>query len=153
MLNQHFEIIAVFDFTRLCWAVPDAFSSLKSLKKQSFIELTGQDFSQPINCRARYGGVAIGTDQITPFSSRRTVETAASLARDKFAMSLSLLPNRTRHIPGQLASGSIVAMTRAPSLSFRPSQASSCLPKQCPDLAGRRNGPGGRAGACISGPR
>jgi hypothetical protein len=54
MLNQRIEIIAVFDFTPVGgWAVNRHFLSLKSLKKQPFIELTGQDFSQPINCRAR----------------------------------------------------------------------------------------------------
>jgi hypothetical protein len=74
------------------------------------------------------------------------------LARDKFVMSLSMPPNRTRHMPGQLASGSIVAVTRAPSLRFRPSQTRSFLPKQCPNLGVRRNELRGPTGAFIGTP-
>jgi hypothetical protein len=42
---------------------------------------------------------------------------AASLARDKFTMSIIEPPQRTRHIPGHLESGAIVATTRRPNLS------------------------------------
>ena len=77
------------------------------------------------------------------------------MARERLAISLNPPPNRTRHMPGQLASASIVAMTHPsfePSLSWRPSQTSSFLPKQCPVFEGRRKGCRGRAGACISAP-
>ena len=47
----------------------------------------------------------------------RASNAAASLARVKFAMSLVLEPQRTRHMPDHLASGSIVATTRRPSLN------------------------------------
>jgi hypothetical protein len=46
------------------------------------------------------------------------MEIAAALARDKFTMSLIEPPRRTRHIPGHLESGSIVATTRRPDLSI-----------------------------------
>src|SRR6516164_8610132 len=45
---------------------------------------------------------------------------AASLARVKFAMSLMLEPQRARHMPDHLASGSTVAITPRPSLNSRP---------------------------------
>src|SRR5262249_25676122 len=50
--------------------------------------------------------------------SDRAMAIAASLARDKFTMSLIGPPRRTRHIPGHLESGSIVAITRRPDLSI-----------------------------------
>jgi hypothetical protein len=46
--------------------------------------------------------------------SERAMVIAASFARDKFTMSLIEPPQRTRHIPGHLESGSIVATTRRP---------------------------------------
>jgi hypothetical protein len=42
------------------------------------------------------------------------MEIAASLARDKFTMSLIESPQRTRHILGHVESGSIVASRRRP---------------------------------------
>ena len=84
------------------------------------------------------------------------MEAAASLARERFTISLNSPPNRTRHIPRHLASGSSVAMTRPsfePTLSWRPSQTSSFLPKQCrPVFEGRRKGCRGLAGARIRTP-
>jgi hypothetical protein len=60
-------------------------------------------------CRPRWRRCSVSMKQAT-----------ASLARVGFVMS-DRRPSghRTRHIPGPLASGSILAMTRAPSLSFR----------------------------------
>jgi len=49
--------------------------------------------------------------------SDRAMEIAASLARDKFTMSVLESPRRTRHIPGHLESGSILATARRPNLS------------------------------------
>jgi hypothetical protein len=59
-------------------------------------------------------------------------------------------------MPGQLVSASTVAMTGPSterSLSWRPSQTSSFVPKQCLNSKGRRNEPEGFSGACISDPR
>ena len=60
----------------------------------------------------------------------RASNAAASLARVKFAMSLVLEPQRARHMPDHLASGSIVATTRRPSLNSRSFHASFILHRQ-----------------------
>jgi hypothetical protein len=66
------------------------------------------------------------------------------LARDRFAIALSLSSWRTCHIPGQLLSGSIAARMRPrfePCLTLRPSQMSSRRANTRPDLGERQETP------------
>ena len=97
-------------------------------------EFTGEISAWPgaLRRRCKVGSVHRAPTFQAAIASRswraaRASNAAASLARVKFAMSLVLEPQRTRHMPDHLASGSTVAITYRPSLNSSPFHTSFIL--------------------------